>query len=100
MKKAIAALLLLTGTAIPVFAAEPPMSIDGRVGKLEKEMKAVQRKVFPGGAQQYLEPEIKPQIVPAAPAGAPADAPVADLSRRVDALEKALAQLTGQVEQN
>jgi TolA-binding protein len=99
MKKAIIALLFLS-TAGAAIAAEPPMPIDGRVGKLEKEMRAVQRKVFPGGTQQYLEPEIKPEAAPAAPVGAPADSPVADLSRRVDALEKALAQMTGQVEQN
>lgn len=96
MKKAILALLLLSGTAI---AAEP-MPIEGRVGKLEKEMRAVQRKVFPGGAQQYFEPEIKPQVAPPALVGAPAETPVADLERRVDALEKSLATMTGQVEQN
>lgn len=100
MKKAILALLLLSGTALPAFAAEPPMPIEGRVGKLEKEMKAVQRKVFPGGAQQYFEPEIKPQAAAPVTAGAPADAPVAELARRVDALEKSLAAMTGQVEQN
>jgi TolA-binding protein len=100
MKKAIIALLLLSGTSFPVLAAEPQLPIEGRVGKLEKEMKAVQRKVFPGGAQQYFEPEIKAETPPPAPAGAPAETPVADLSRRVDALERALAGLTGQVEQN
>ena len=100
MKTAIIALLLLSGAAAPALAADPPLPIEGRVGKLEKEMKAVQRKIFPGGAQQYFEPEIKPEATPPAPAGAPAETPVADLSRRVDALEKALAQLTGQVEQN
>ncbi|WP_340313767.1 tetratricopeptide repeat protein [Rhizorhabdus argentea] len=100
MKKAILALLLLSGTSLPLLAAEPQLPIEGRVGKLEKEMKAVQRKVFPGGAQQYFEPEIKAETPPPAPAGAPAETPVADLSRRVDALERALAGLTGQVEQN
>ncbi len=99
MKKAIVALLFLS-TAASALQAADPMPIDGRVGKLEKEMRAVQRKVFPGGAQQYLEPEIQPQAAPAAPAGVPASQPVADLSRRVDALERTLAQLTGQVEQN
>ncbi|MDB5687894.1 MAG: hypothetical protein JWR77_2483 [Rhizorhabdus sp.] len=99
MKKAIIAILLLSTAGMPVLAADP-MPIDGRVGKLEKEMRAVQRKVFPGGAQQYLEPEIQPQAAPVAPAGVPASAPIADLSRRVDALERSLAQLTGQVEQN
>ncbi|ATE67418.1 hypothetical protein [Rhizorhabdus dicambivorans] len=106
MKKAIVALLLLSATAPASFApalaqqASAPMTVDKRVDKLEKEMKAVQRKVFPGGAQQYFEPEIKPQVAPPAPVGTPADTLSADLTRRVDALEKALAALTGQVEQN
>jgi TolA-binding protein len=101
MKKAIIAILFLSSVAGgPLLAADPVLPIDGRVGKLEKEMRAVQRKVFPGGAQQYFEPEIQPQAAPPAPAGLPASSPVADLSRRVDALERSLAQLTGQVEQN
>jgi len=100
MKKAMAALLLLSVAAFPALAADPPAPLDARVGKLEKEMRAVQRKVFPGGAQQYFEPEIKPQAAPAAPAGAPAETPVVELGARVDALERSLAALTGQVEQN
>lgn len=73
--------------------------LDKRVGKLESEMKAVQRKVFPGGDPRFFEPEIQ---APAAPApttiGVPATAPLADLSARVDALEAQLRALTGQVE--
>jgi len=98
MKKAMIALLLVSAAA--PLAAQQSMPVEKRVDKLEKEMKAVQRKVFPGGAQTYFEPEIKPQAAAPAPAGSPADAPVIDLTRRVDALEKALAALTGQVEQN
>lgn len=98
MKKAFFA-ILLAAVATPAMAQQS-QPVESRVDKLEKEMKAVQRKVFPGGAQQYFEPEIKPQVVPATPAGSPADSVMTDLSRRVDALEKALAQLTGQVEQN
>src|SRR3546814_10141505 len=37
-------------------------NIEGRVGRLEKEMKAVQRKVFPGGGSQYFEPQIAPEL--------------------------------------
>ncbi|MFC0305761.1 YbgF trimerization domain-containing protein, partial [Rhizorhabdus histidinilytica] len=98
MKKAFFAILLISA-AVPAIAQQS-LPVEKRVDKLEKEMKAVQRKVFPGGAQQYFEPEIKPQVVPATPVGSPADSAVTDLTRRVDALEKALAQLTGQVEQN
>ncbi len=98
MKKAIVAILFLSTVSASAFAADP-LPIDGRVNKLEKEMKAVQRKVFPGGEQQYFEAEIKPDAAPAAPVGIPASTPVVDLTRRVDALERALAQVTGQVEQ-
>ncbi len=69
-----------------------------RVGKLEKEMKAVQRVVFPRGTP--LQPEITGATGPIAAAGAPATTPVADLTARVDALEKSLSSVTGQVEQN
>ena len=83
----------LAGTA----AAQAPSGIDLRVGKLEKEMKAVQRVVFPGGAP--LQPEIG-AAGPAVAAGSPASTPVADLTARIDALERGLASVTGQVEQN
>ena len=59
MKKAMIALLLVSAAA--PLAAQQSMPVEKRVDKLEKEMKAVQRKVFPGGAQTYFEPEIKPQ---------------------------------------
>lgn len=73
--------------------------IDKRVGKLESEMRAVQRKVFPGGDPRFFEPEIRaPVAAPAEPGGNPASAPIADLSARVDALEGQLRSLTGQIE--
>jgi TolA-binding protein len=99
MKKAMIAILFLSTAAAPLLAADP-MPLPGRVDKLEKEMRAVQRKVFPGGTQEYFEPEIKPAAPAAVPDGTPASAPLADLSRRVDALEKSLSEMTGQVEQN
>ncbi len=71
-------------------------AIDLRVGKLEKEMKAVQRTVFPQGVPVQPESGI---AVPGVAAGSPATSPIADLTSRVDALEKSLATLTGQIEQ-
>ena len=70
--------------------------IDLRVGKLEKEMKAVQRTVFPQGVPVQPESGV---AAPGTAAGSPATAPIADLTSRVDALEKSLAALTGQIEQ-
>jgi TolA-binding protein len=74
-------------------------AIEGRVDRLEREMRAVQRKVFPGGAGQTLEPQITAQPDTVVP-GTPASSPVADLTQRVAALENQLSTLTGQVEQN
>jgi TolA-binding protein len=78
--------------------AQAPSPTELRVGKLEKEMKAVQRVVFPGGAP--LQPELGATTSPATAIGTPATTPIADLTARIDALERGLASLTGQAEQN
>ncbi|TXC69689.1 hypothetical protein FSB78_00945 [Sphingomonas ginsenosidivorax] len=75
--------------------------VEGRVGKLESEMRAVQRKVFPGGAGQLLQPEVSaPQGSTGPGPGSPATSAIADLSSRVASLEQQMAGLTGQIEQN
>lgn len=94
---ATASLLALSLTA-PLASAQSDQPVEARVGRLEKEMRAVQRKVFPGGAP--LEPEIRAPQAPQAAPGSPATAPIADLTARVDALERQLADITGQTEQN
>ncbi len=82
--------------ATPVVAQT---GIEGRVGKLESEMRAVQRKVFPGGAGATVAPEIAPAPTTVTPDGTPATSPVADLTARVTSLEQQLTGITGQVEQ-
>lgn len=94
MRLAIFAALLSIGTAMPVIAADPGQ-LDLRVGKLEKEMRAVQRKVFPAGAP--VEPEITPAQPTATPSGS--TTPLSDLTQRVDLLEAQVKTLTGQAEQ-
>ena len=93
-------LALLGGFAMA--AAMPAISqdanVEGRVVKLEKEMRAVQREVFPGGAGKFLEPDIRAADSKAATTGASSTA-VTDLLARVDTLESELAVLTGKVEQ-
>lgn len=73
-------------------------NVEGRVVKLEKEMKAVQRKVFPDGAGKFFVPDIQPDGTKPATTGTPSASAVSDLIARVDALETQLATLTGQVE--
>lgn len=79
-------------------AAAQDGAIDKRVERLEKEMRAVQRSVFPGGSPTFFEGEIAPDNTPGERARS--NAPVIDLTARVDALESQLQTLTGQTEQN
>lgn len=73
---------------------------EARVRKLEAEMRAVQRQVFPGGDGKYFPPLAQPGQSTTAAAGTPASNPVADLLVRVDAIEAQLARLTAQQEEN
>lgn len=94
-------LALVIAAALPLPALAQAVDVgklDRRVGKLESEMRAVQRKVFPGGDARFFEPEIAPQVAaPPAPT-APATTPITDLTARVDALEGSVRGLTGQIE--
>jgi len=95
----IAALLAGSATA-PAFAQNSSGPVTQRVDRLEREMRAVQRKVFPGSSQEYFEAEIAPPQATGPAPGTPAAPAVTDLTARVDALERELARLTGQTEQN
>ncbi|MCA0903970.1 tetratricopeptide repeat protein [Qipengyuania aquimaris] len=70
-----------------------------RIRKLEAEVRALQRKVFPGGDGRYFEPEISGQ-----PAARPSvstttsTTAVTDILARLDALETQLQRLTAQYE--
>lgn len=97
--------LWLIGLASATIAAALPVAaqdatVTKRVEKLEKEMRAVQRTVFPGGVPTFFEGEVS--AAPATgerPAGSAAT-PLADLTARVDALESQLRTVTEQGEQN
>ena len=97
MLKKLTICLLLSVAAAPLAAQNAP-DLNARVGKIEKELRAVQRKVFPNG--QPLEPEIAPPPPTPEVRGTPATSPIADLTARVDALEAQIRTLTGQAEQN
>jgi TolA-binding protein len=97
MRFHLVGMLLLASVATPA-AAQRAESPEKRIERLEQQLRAVQRKVFPGGAQ--VAPEIEPQAATGIEAGVPASSAVADLTARVDSLEAQLRELTGQVEQN
>lgn len=70
-----------------------------RLNKVEGEVRALQRKVFPGSGDRMFNPEISaPTPTPSAPL--PSTSALSDVLTRMDALEGQVARLTGQVEQN
>ncbi len=96
MRYHLLAALLLAGTAMPA-EAQRDRGTEQRIQKLEQELRAVQRKVFPAG---NVEPEIRPQVGAPLAGGIPASTPVADMTARLDAMEAQLARITGQHEEN
>lgn len=96
----LAALAVVFATPVAPLLAQDTVA-ETRLRKIESEIRALQRKVFPGGDDRFFEP----QITPGAPAttpqiGSPSTTAVTDILTRLDALEGQIAGLTGQVEQN
>jgi TolA-binding protein len=81
-------------------SAQRNESPEKRIERLEQELRAVQRKVFPNGAGATVTPELTQQSPATDPGGVPATNALADLTGRIDALETQLRELTGQSEQN
>jgi TolA-binding protein len=101
MRKFLTIALLVGGVCVAPALAQSNIdgNLGGRVGKLESEMRAVQRKVFPGGGGTLIEPQINPTQAPPRDVGSPASSAVDDLTQRVSSLEGQMATMTGQIEQ-
>ncbi len=103
LPRVAAVLALVTAVlATPLVAqtAAPGAATEARLKKVESEVRALQRKVFPDGAGKFFEPEIAPPATagtttPLVPAGAPGT----ELIARIDAVEAALARATAQAEE-
>ncbi len=93
--------LLALTLATPVLAQPAPADVGKRVETLEGQMRAVQRKVFPGGSPKYFEPEFPQGQAPADAANepAPSTTAIADINVRLQALERQIAEITGRQEQ-
>ena len=89
--------LIIASPALAQTAGE--VSLETRVRKVESEVSALQRVVFPGGDGRFF-PQIQPAQGAAAPAGTPASNPATDMLTRMDALEGQIARLTSQVEED
>jgi TolA-binding protein len=99
MRHHLLAVLLAASVAVPA-AGQRQETPEKRLDRIEQQLRAVQRRVFPQGGPQEIAPEVTPTIPGASPVGVPASTPVADLTARIDALESQLRQLTGQAEEN
>lgn len=96
MRSFLMCVFLLVGTAAPAVAQQ---QVERRVDRLEQEMRAVQRRVFPGGAGATVDPELQARTATPQQAIGSSNA-ITSLTSRVEALEAQLARLTGQVEEN
>lgn len=90
--------LVMAAPATPAMAQSA--SPDARIQRMEAEIRALQRKVFPGSDGKTFTPEIAPTTAPRTATGQPATTAVTDLLSRMEALETQLAKLTSQVELN
>ncbi|WP_346773732.1 tetratricopeptide repeat protein [Altererythrobacter sp. BO-6] len=100
-RMAAAGLALSVAVTAPVPALSQDEVSEARVRKIESEIRALQRKVFPGGDARFFEPEIstaQPQAT-GAPAATSTTA-VTDILARLDAIEGQLQQLTATSEEN
>lgn len=104
MQKIGLARALGLGTAglglVLVAAPAAAQSEEARLRKIEAEVRALQRQVFPNGAGRTFEPEITAAQPSTQPVGAPSTTAVTDILARLDALEGQLRQLTAGNEEN
>lgn len=86
--------------ATPVFAQTTTQAdAEVRLRRIEAEVRAIQRKVFPDGAGKTFVPEITAGQTATTPAGTPAASAVTDILARIDAMEAQMTRLTAQVEE-
>lgn len=98
---AAAGLAVVVAVTTPVPALAQDGSPEARLRKIESEIRALQRQVFPGADGRFFEPEISTAQPQARPnSGAPSTTAVTDILARLDAIEGQLQQLTAAGEEN
>ena len=85
-------------TALPAAAQEN--LAEARLRKIEAEVRALQRQVFPGGDGRFFEPEVSTATGARPGPTTPSTTAVTDILIRLDALEAQMQALTAQTEQN
>jgi TolA-binding protein len=103
LKLAGIALGVAATLAVPTPGFAQDASADVRLRKIEAEVRALQRKVFPGGDGRFFEPQITPGSEAATTASQsvslPSTTAVTDILVRMDALEAQLQSLTARSEE-
>ncbi|MGC1269974.1 MAG: hypothetical protein WA842_05180, partial [Croceibacterium sp.] len=94
---------LLAGLAIVSVSTPVAAQDDARLRKIESEVRALQRAVFPGGEGRFFTPEVltpgaQPQPQPQV--GTPSTTAMVDVLARLDTLEMQVAQITARTEEN
>ncbi len=85
-------------TPVPALAQE---NSEARLRKIEAEIRALQRTVFPGGDGRFFEPQITPGTTPSTGSTTnTSTTAVTDILARLDAMELQLQRLTALSEEN
>ena len=92
------AVVIALAIAAPALA-QSTGDLDLRLRKLEAEVSALQRVVFPNADGRFFPQQTPGQTSSIAP-GSPASAPSTDMLTRMDSLEGQVARLTSQVEED
>uniref|UniRef100_UPI0034433F7F tetratricopeptide repeat protein n=1 Tax=uncultured Altererythrobacter sp. TaxID=500840 RepID=UPI0034433F7F len=86
-------------TPVPALAQDDVS--EARVRKIEAEIRALQRQVFPGGDARFFEPEINTQQgTPSNSSNTTSTTAVTDILARLDAIEAQMQRLTAAGEEN
>ena len=94
----VAAIALIVTAAVPLHA-QTSGETEIRLRKVESEVTALQRVVFPGGGGKFF-PQLQSGQSASVQPGSPASSTSSDMLVRMDALEGQVARLTAQVEED
>jgi TolA-binding protein len=102
IRKAIPGLLLAGVATVALPGVAAAQDDEARLRRVEAEIRALQRAVFPGGNGRYFAPEVDTSQGPqqAQPQGTPSTSALTDMLARLDALEAQLARMTAREEEN
>lgn len=90
------------GMALLVVSVPAAAQSDSRLERIERQIGALQRAVFPGGDERFFEPEITPETRNTTQPATPqvSTSALTDVLARLDAIEQQLARLTAATEVN